>query len=96
MNFVGLDKSKANKLRNKFDERCNKALSKYKVKDETTPLIGEEWYREISIEEIKALRTKIWEELLIELGTKAIEKVHKKNEPKGTSNSCNKSYHKRI
>ena len=83
MDFVGLDKSKANKLRNKFDERCNKALSKYKVKDETTPLIGEEWYREISIEEIKALRTKIWEELLIELGTKAIEKVYKKMSPRG-------------
>ena len=81
--LVGLDKSKANKIRNIFDSRCNKALSKYKVKDATSPLVGEEWYREISIEEIKALRTKIWEELLIELGTKAIEKVYKKMSPKG-------------
>jgi superfamily II DNA or RNA helicase len=81
--LVGLDRSKANKIRQKFDSRCNDALSKYKVKDGTSPLVGEEWYREISIEEIKELRTNIWEELLIELGTKAIEKVYTKMSPRG-------------
>ena len=81
--LVDLDKSKANKIRNIFDQRCNKALSKYKVKDARSPLMGEEWYREISIEEIKALRTNIWEDLLIEFGTKAIKKEYKKINPRG-------------
>ena len=83
VDLVGLDKSAANKIRNTFDKRCNSALSKYKVKDVTSPLAGEEWYREISIEEIKTLRSNIWEDLLIELGTAAIKKEYKKMSPRG-------------
>ena len=81
--LVGLDRSKANKIRNIFDERCNNALSKYKVKDSTAHNVGEEWYREISIEGIKDLRSNIWEELLIEYGTKLIEKKYKKIKARG-------------
>lgn len=83
MELVGLDRSKANKIRNVFDVKCNEALSKYKVKDHTSYLVGEEWYREISIEGIKELRSKIWEELLIEYGTKVIEKEYKKIKARG-------------
>ena len=83
MELVGLDKSKANRIRNRFDQECNKRLSKYKVKDGTAPLVGEEWYREISINDIKKLRLEVWNELLVEYGTKLIEKEYKKLKPRG-------------
>ncbi len=81
--IVGLDKSKANQIRNRFDYECNKVLSKFKVKDNTATLVGEEWYREISIDQIKKIRLDVWESIISEYGSKNIKQKLKKISPRG-------------
>lgn len=86
--IVGLNKSIATKLRNKFDSKCNKRLAKYKVKTERSQIIGEEWYRGISIEDIKSLRLNVWSEILEEYNSKPVQKKLQKIKARGLQPSA--------
>ena len=71
-----LKQNAAQDFSTKFDKRCNKELKKYR-KGGNQKLKGEEWY-DISIEELKSIRTDIFNKLVKEYGASiSTEKLSK-------------------